>query len=41
MATYKIDNQKTYEFPNEFSIVFHADKILVIAPAIPNWIVLD
>lgn len=41
MATYKIDNQKTYEFPNEFSIVYHADKILVIAPAIPNWIVLD
>ena len=41
MSTYKIDNQKTYEFPNEFSVVSYAGKVLVIAPAIPNWIVLD
>lgn len=41
MAKYHIDLRKTYEFPNEISIVNYKEKILVIAPEEANWIVLD
>ena len=40
MSEYYINPSKTYIFPSEISIVYFEEKILIIAPEHPNWIVL-
>ncbi len=41
MPRYYIDNQKVYDFPKEIVIIEKEGHILIIAPELANWIVLD
>lgn len=41
MASFEIDNNKTYSFPPNLSIHYISDKILIIAPETARWIVLQ
>lgn len=41
MPWYAIDLNKKYEIPKEIKVIHHKDKVLVIAPTIATWIVLD
>lgn len=41
MPRYNIDVKKVYDFPKALNVVYYKDKILVIAPEVANWLVLE